>query len=77
MGHFVLSPRETEKRDRRDNRGDERKGQGRKREMKESERTEEITTFLLYPNLLQEQPALPNCKPISVGPPTGATPTQE
>ena len=28
--HFVSSPREREKRDRRDSRGDERKGQGRK-----------------------------------------------
>ena len=31
MGHFVSSPREREKRDRRDSRGDEREGQGRKR----------------------------------------------
>ena len=31
VGHFVLSPREREKRDRRDSRGDEREGQGRKR----------------------------------------------
>ena len=38
VGHFVLSPREQEKRDRRDSTGDEREGQGRKREMKESER---------------------------------------
>ena len=30
VGHFVSSPREREKRDRRDNRGDEREGQGRK-----------------------------------------------
>ena len=30
MGHFVSSPREREKRDRRDNRGDERDGQGRR-----------------------------------------------
>ena len=36
------------------------------REMKESEGTEEITTFPLYPYLLQGQHALPNCKPISV-----------
>ena len=28
VGHFVLSPREREKRDRRDSRGDEREGQG-------------------------------------------------
>ena len=35
--------------------------------MKESEGTEEITTFTLYPYLLQEQQALPNYKPMSVG----------
>ena len=35
--------------------------------MKESEGAEEITTFPLYPYLLQGQQALPNCKPISVG----------
>ena len=29
VGHFVLSPREREKRDRRDSSGDEREGQGR------------------------------------------------
>ena len=45
VGHFESSPREREKRDRRDSRGDERDGQRRKREMKESEGTEEITTF--------------------------------
>ena len=43
VGHFVSSPRDREKRDRRDSRGDEREGLGRKREMKESEGTEEIT----------------------------------
>ena len=30
VGHFVSSPREREKRDRRDSRGDEREGQARK-----------------------------------------------
>ena len=30
MGHFVLSPREREKRDRRDRRGVQIEGQGRK-----------------------------------------------
>ena len=30
VGHVVSSPREREKRDRRDSRGDEREGQGRK-----------------------------------------------
>ena len=42
VGHFVSSPREREKRDRRDSRGDEREGQGRKRNKNESEETEEI-----------------------------------
>ena len=66
MGHFVSSPREREK---RDSRRDEREGQGRKRSRNESEETEEIKTFPLYPYLLQGQQAMPNCKPISVGPP--------
>ena len=42
-GHFVSSPREREKRDRRDSRRDKREGQGRKRSRNESEETEEIT----------------------------------
>ena len=41
-GHFVSSPREREKRDRRESRGDEREGQGRKRNRNESEETGEI-----------------------------------
>ena len=41
-GHFVSSPREREKRDRRDSRRDKREGQGRKRNRNESEETEEI-----------------------------------
>ena len=45
VGHFVLSPREREKRDRTDNRGDEREEQRRKRNRNESEETEEIKTF--------------------------------
>ena len=52
-GHFVSSPREREKRDRREIRGDEREGQGRKRNRNESEETEEIKTFPLYPYPLQ------------------------
>ena len=40
--------------------------------MNESEDTEEIKTFFLYPYLLQGQQALPNCKPISVGRPGDA-----
>ena len=39
MGHFVSSPREGEKKDKRDSRGDEREGQGRKRNRNESEET--------------------------------------
>ena len=53
MGHFVSSPREREKRDRRDSRRDEREGQGRKRNRNESEETEEIKTSPPYPYLLQ------------------------
>ena len=34
VGHFVLSPGEREKRDRRDSREDEREGQGKKKENK-------------------------------------------
>ena len=69
VGHFVSSPREREKRDRRDSRGDEREEQGRKINRNESEETEEIKTSPLYLYLLQEQQALPNCKPISAGRP--------
>ena len=36
VGHFVLSPREREKRDRRDSRGDEREGHGSMRNRNES-----------------------------------------
>ena len=53
VGHFVSFPREKKKRDRRDSRGDEREGQGRERNMNESEETEEIKTFPLYPYLLR------------------------
>ena len=45
VGHFMSSPRESEKRDRRDSRGDERKGEGRKRNRNEREEIEEIKTF--------------------------------
>ena len=53
MDHFVSSPREREKRDRRDSRRDEREGQGRKRNRNESEETEEMKTSPPYPYLLQ------------------------
>ena len=67
VGHFVLSPREREK---RDSRKDEREGQGRKRNRNESKETEEIKTFALYPYLLQGKQTLPNFKPKSVGCPS-------
>ena len=57
-----------ENRDRSDSRN-ERKEQGRKRNMNESEETEEMKTSPLYPYLLQGLQALPNCKPVSVGRP--------
>ena len=66
VGHFVSSPTEREK---RDSRGDERKGQGRKRNRNESEETVEIKTFPFYPYLLQGEQDMPNWKPISVGHP--------
>ena len=49
VSHFVSSPRESEKRDRKDSRIDEREGQGRKRNRSESEETEEIKTFSPLP----------------------------
>ena len=48
VGHFLSSPREREKRGRRDSSGDEREGQGRKMNRNEREETEEIKTFPLY-----------------------------
>ena len=53
VGHFVSSPREREKSDRRESWRDEREKQGRKRNRNESEETEEIKTFPLNPYLLQ------------------------
>ena len=53
VGHFVVSPREREKRDRRDSRRDEREGHGRKQNRSESGITEDMKTFPLYPYLLQ------------------------
>ena len=47
VSHFVSSPRGREKRDRRDSRGDEREGQGITRKINESEKKEEIKTFLI------------------------------
>ena len=66
VGHFMLSPREREKRNSRDSTRDEREGQGRKRKRSESEETEEIKTAPLYPYLLQGQQALLNCKESSI-----------
>ena len=42
MGHFLSSPREREKRDRSDSRGDKKEIHGRKRNRNEREETEEI-----------------------------------
>ena len=42
VDHFVSSPREREKRDRRDSRGDKREGQGRKKNRNENKETEEM-----------------------------------
>ena len=42
------------------------------RKMDESEGTEEIVTFPLYPYLCKGQQTLPSCKPISVGRPGDA-----
>ena len=56
VGHFVSSPREGEKRERKDRSGDERKGRGRKRKRNESEEREEKTkqnNIPFYPYLLQ------------------------
>ena len=53
VGHFVSSPRERERSDRRDSRRDEREGQGRKRKRNESDETEEIKTSPPYPYPLQ------------------------
>ena len=53
VGHFISSPREREKRDKKDSRGDERKGTGEKKKLNESEETQEIKTFPLYPYRLQ------------------------
>ena len=51
VGHFVSSPKEREKSDKRDSRGDKREGQGRNRN--KSEETEDIETLPFYPYLLQ------------------------
>ena len=53
VGHFVSSPREREKRDRRDSRRDEKKREGKKEEQKWKWRIQEIKALPLYPYLLQ------------------------
>ena len=45
-GLFVSSPREREKRDRRDSRGDEKEGQRRKRNRNESEEMSNPNTII-------------------------------
>ena len=53
VGHFVSSPRERKKRDRKACTGGEREGQGRNKNRNESEETKEIKHFLLYPYQLR------------------------
>ena len=53
VGHLVSSPREREKRNRRDSRGGKREEQGSKRNRNEGEETKEIKTFPPYHYLLQ------------------------
>ena len=56
VSHFMSSPREGEKRERKDRSGDERKGQRRKRKINKSEEREEKTkqnNIPFYPYLLQ------------------------
>ena len=52
-GSFCVISQRKGERSRRDSRRGEREGQGRKRNRNESEETEEIKTFPLYPYLLQ------------------------
>ena len=58
VSYFVSPPREREKRDRRDCRG-EREGLGRNRKMNESEETEGIKTFPFYLYLPKDSRACP------------------
>ena len=53
VGHSVLSSREREKRGRGDSGGDVKERDRGERKLNESEETEEIKTFPLYPYLLQ------------------------
>ena len=57
MGHFVLSPREWEKRDSRD---DERAGQGRKRNRNESEEQKKRKHYLSALTCYKESMPCPN-----------------
>ena len=61
VGHFVSSPREREKRDRTDSKGDRREGQGRK-ENEWKWRNRRNKNIPPLPFLLQGQQALPNWK---------------
>ena len=68
VGHFVLSPREREK---RDSRRDERQGQGRKRNRNESEKTEETRksvhrTRMPLPKCHSEKSYICNCDRYSM-----------
>ena len=79
VGHFVSSPREREKRARRDSRGELEEIVEEMKERDRGERgklmkvkTQMKLTIPLHPYLLKGQQALPNGKPISVGRPGDA-----
>ena len=60
VGHFVSSPREKEKRDWRDSRGDERKVQRRRRKMNESEETGETRNVSIWHRCPRPGPSHPH-----------------
>ena len=68
VGHFVSSPREREKRDRKEI--VEKMKEGDREEQGWKWRNRRNKNIPLYPYLLQGQQVLPNCKPISVGCPS-------
>ena len=73
MGIFVSSPREREKRDRRDSGGVETEGQGRNRNRNESEQTEEIKTFPLYHYLFKDSRPCPTVNQYQLDAPVDMT----
>ena len=69
VGHFVSSPRERGKGERKRSRGVE-KGTGKKMKKKWKWRNGRNKNIPLYSYLLQGWQVLPNCKPVSVGHPS-------